>query len=1046
MADFKKTIKFSLDGVEQSINNIAELSKFLKQAKDNVDTLDDTKLAGLRDSLNEIGGQLDEVGKKNKNITEAFNDFTKTVNNKIPTNSIKNFKVQIQSLEEELEGLEVGSDSFKSIKKQADNLKIALESIEQNASETRQQFVDLGKGVAESLVSSVGTFKAFTAGQEEADKITAKFAETLALVETVEKAAIAIKEIDKFITTQAALATAAATAATTANTAATVTNTGATGVAATAQLALNNAYNATIGTLKKLYVVLLANPITAITALVVTAAAAWYSYGETAREALDKVKEGQQKELELFEKQFEKAKLLLAKKRETDAASATFSKNDIDRQNQQFTDEIKALKFFLEQKELVNKKFLETEAVLEKKFGLGKNLTEAEKNKERQELQKQRLDADIRFLNAEIELRQKEREQSEFNLDVARKTASLLEDIDIEKLNAKKTFTNQFVLNDKLEKKELNDLLLEFQKGEIKNINEYNNKKKLITEKYNNIELDLKQQLIDKLTDLERKKEDSDLARTLKSSQIKTRDIQADLKKQEEAIIKQREVSDKRALEDRNKALKEVGDLTTEAGKKLAKAIEADYQEQLKNNKDTQDEQTKTVKEGIDARVIETELAAQQLVNIESSANQDILDDTRESYDARIKANDILLTRQIETIEQLRDIKLKDKTLTQEQIDVINEEANAEIVAATKIVAAQNKVFKGRKKLFEREKDFDLFIAGLTQIEESLTNIANLGINTSVNAVISSIAGIGGAIKTVVSDIDELNEKEFDTIEEKTAAFTKAYGEAAISIVASINSAIQAVTDAQVLDLETKLGKVRELKDQIDEDLQKTKDDIRELQSNLAEAQLEDRERLIKKIAKQREAEKRLADQKAKAIKDENDLLAKQKELKKQAFIANKFAAGIQAAINTAIGITAALTNPVTAPILVPIIAGLGAVQIAAIAAAPIPEFKTGGFTSKGDKNEVAGIVHKNEYVIPAWQVESPKFSATIAELEQSRLAGFAGGGFVTQQNNNSDFLQVMSQQNQVIAKIVERPTVVSVQEIQSVGAKVNRTKVKATL
>lgn len=38
--------------------------------------------------------------------------------------------------------------------------------------------------------------------------------------------------------------------------------------------------------------------------------------------------------------------------------------------------------------------------------------------------------------------------------------------------------------------------------------------------------------------------------------------------------------------------------------------------------------------------------------------------------------------------------------------------------------------------------------------------------------------------------------------------------------------------------------------------------------------------------------------------------------------------------------------------------------------AASLPGFATGGFTGRGGKHEVAGLVHKGEYVLPKEQVD----------------------------------------------------------------------------
>ncbi len=54
-------------------------------------------------------------------------------------------------------------------------------------------------------------------------------------------------------------------------------------------------------------------------------------------------------------------------------------------------------------------------------------------------------------------------------------------------------------------------------------------------------------------------------------------------------------------------------------------------------------------------------------------------------------------------------------------------------------------------------------------------------------------------------------------------------------------------------------------------------------------------------------------------------------------------------------------------------------------------EFATGGYTGGGTTQEIAGVVHKGEYVIPQWMVR--KYPELIAQLENRRLKGFYSGG-----------------------------------------------------
>lgn len=71
-------------------------------------------------------------------------------------------------------------------------------------------------------------------------------------------------------------------------------------------------------------------------------------------------------------------------------------------------------------------------------------------------------------------------------------------------------------------------------------------------------------------------------------------------------------------------------------------------------------------------------------------------------------------------------------------------------------------------------------------------------------------------------------------------------------------------------------------------------------------------------------------------------------------------------------------------------------------------QYATGGYTGSGTTLDPAGIVHKGEYVIPAWMVR--KYPELIATLENRRLRGYAEGGVVGEEPSTlgtlSDFIE----------------------------------------
>lgn len=90
--------------------------------------------------------------------------------------------------------------------------------------------------------------------------------------------------------------------------------------------------------------------------------------------------------------------------------------------------------------------------------------------------------------------------------------------------------------------------------------------------------------------------------------------------------------------------------------------------------------------------------------------------------------------------------------------------------------------------------------------------------------------------------------------------------------------------------------------------------------------------------------------------------------------------------------------------------------------------FAEGGYTGNGGKYEVAGIVHKGEYVVPKNLV--PAFAPQIASIESVRTRGFADGGFTSS-------TMASAVNTGLLDAINSKPLYVSVQEINDVNARV---------
>lgn len=98
---------------------------------------------------------------------------------------------------------------------------------------------------------------------------------------------------------------------------------------------------------------------------------------------------------------------------------------------------------------------------------------------------------------------------------------------------------------------------------------------------------------------------------------------------------------------------------------------------------------------------------------------------------------------------------------------------------------------------------------------------------------------------------------------------------------------------------------------------------------------------------------------------------------------------------------------------------------LARVAAINGVQFAEGGYTGDGAKYDVAGVVHKGEYVTPKRVVESPSAKPHLAALERMRT-GYADGGFVAN-TNTFDANQSLAMMNAI--KMLP-PPVVGVKEI----------------
>lgn len=138
----------------------------------------------------------------------------------------------------------------------------------------------------------------------------------------------------------------------------------------------------------------------------------------------------------------------------------------------------------------------------------------------------------------------------------------------------------------------------------------------------------------------------------------------------------------------------------------------------------------------------------------------------------------------------------------------------------------------------------------------------------------------------------------------------------------------------------------------------------------------------------------------------EEEAQAKKKELSLKQFQAQKAMNMMSIVANTATGIMRAYSDagPIAGSVFSAIVGAMGAVQLGIVAAQQPPSYARGGYTKGlGFKDEsgqeVAGIVHGDEYVVPQWLKKDPEVAQVVEWLEAKRLGqspkGYEAGGEV---------------------------------------------------
>lgn len=298
--------------------------------------------------------------------------------------------------------------------------------------------------------------------------------------------------------------------------------------------------------------------------------------------------------------------------------------------------------------------------------------------------------------------------------------------------------------------------------------------------------------------------------------------------------------------------------------------------------------------------------------------------------------------------------------------------------------------------------------------------------------------------------------------EAKGAALRAAIDEAGVYAQA-LNDVTGLVVQAQVDALNNQLSVIEENRSRLEESLSrlqeqlgKTQSEIDSLEKDAAEAKGSRQRNILEQLQREELLRDKISEQ-IKAEEQQKKQLAKEEaNIREQQVKALRLQTQIQATLTLAQSIgavaSAAAVSNVAAPVIVPLVVAAIAAGFAAVKSFA-SGFAEGGYTGKGKKYEPAGIVHKGEYVIPAWQVENPTFKGAINFLESNRkkglsLSGYAEGGKVLSPDfrSISESVDVSTSDAVLINAIRALNLTVSVTEIENRQRSKNNIKVKTAI
>jgi hypothetical protein len=372
---------------------------------------------------------------------------------------------------------------------------------------------------------------------------------------------------------------------------------------------------------------------------------------------------------------------------------------------------------------------------------------------------------------------------------------------------------------------------------------------------------------------------------------------------------------------------------------------EAELNQEVAKNREAAADKTKTDEERLQA-LLKAEEAVQKLydkrIQLRQIENQ-ILKEKDDLFENDIAANEAAAQREAELInlqtERFQALKQLRSQITGFQEQLAKEEAErlekarlAEIESIKRV--NEKAVFEVQKRIDEEVKAIqDAAIRGEIPREEAEKRIADFKKSMVDDVLAKQIEGLEKLL-----EFEQLTAEEREEVEKKLYELRKQLNDA-------IFEQIQQNEEKGLESLEGILEKIQELYQQFTSNvgaLFKSLSDkrIAALDAEIAKVDENAKRELL--LAGNNEAAKQAIQQRAELEREK--LEAKRKRERQQQAKIEKAMAVFNAIINTAVQVTKVLANP----ILAAFVAAMGAAQVAAIVAQPIPQFKKGTSSAPG--------------------------------------------------------------------------------------------------